>query len=132
LILDAKKRKNKQMKREETKNQKGDQMARFKPLYATLFLTGTLILLYSYPLGAAEGIISKVPDPSGQYCHLRFPAIKRETIGSNRPVLKDPSEGDIIDFYGPCDYDPLGKTEVQRQRKDLVREFNREYTDEGG
>jgi hypothetical protein len=120
------------MKQEGPKNQEGDQMARLKALYSMLFLTGTLVLLCSSLLGAAEGIISKVPDPSGQYCHLRFPAIRKETIGSNRPVLKDPSEGDIIDFYGPCDYDPLGKAEVQRQRKDLIREFNREYTDEGG
>jgi hypothetical protein len=115
------------MKQERTKNQKGDQMARFKPLYATLFLTGTFILLYSYPLEAAEGIVSKAPDPSGQYCHLRFPAIKRETIGSNRPVLKDPSEGDIIDFYGPCDYDPLGQDAIARQKNDLLKVFNRFY-----
>ena len=115
------------MKREETKNQKGDQMARFKPLYATLFLTGTLILLYSYPLGAAEGIISKVPDPSGKYCHLRFPAIKPETLSWNRPVLKDQSEGDIIDFYGPCDYDPLGQDAIARQKNDLLKVFNRQY-----
>jgi hypothetical protein len=107
-------------------------MARFKALYSMLFLIGTLVLLWSSPLGAAEGIISKVPDSSGKYCHLKFPAIKVETLSSKRPVLKDPSEGDIIDFYGPCDYDPLGKAEVQRQRKDLLREFNREYTDEGG
>jgi hypothetical protein len=120
------------MKQEGPKNQEGDQMARLKALYSMLFLTGTLVLLCSSLLGAAEGIISKVPDPSGQYCHLRFPAIRKETIGSNRPVLKDPTEGDIIDFYGPCDYDPLGKAEDQRQRKDLIREFNREYTDEGG
>jgi hypothetical protein len=107
-------------------------MARLKALYSTLFLTGTLVLLYSPSLGAAEGIISKVADSSGQYCHLKFPAIKVETLSSKRPVLKDPSEGDIIDFYGPCDYDPLGKAEVQRQKRELQREFNREYTDEGG
>ena len=33
--------------------------------------------------------------------------------------------GDIIDFYGPCDYDPLGKEAVLRQRAELVRERNR-------
>src|SRR5262245_42971202 len=113
------------MKQQGPKNQEGDQMARLKALYLTLFFTGTLVLLYSPSVGAVEGIISKVPDAAGRYCHLRFPAIRKETIGSNRPVLKDPSEGDIIDFYGPCDYDPLGKAEVQRQRMDLVREFNR-------
>jgi hypothetical protein len=36
-------------------------------------------------------------------------------------MLKDPSEGDIIDFYGPCDHDPLGRSEVLRQRADARR-----------
>ena len=107
-------------------------MARLNALYSMLFLTGTLVLLCSSPLGAAEGIISKIPDPSGQFCHLKFPAIRKETLSSNRPVLKDRSEGDIVDFYGPCDYDPLGKAEIQRQKMDLQREFNREYGDQGG
>jgi hypothetical protein len=40
-------------------------------------------------------------------------------------VLKDPSEGDIIDFYGPCDHDPLGKDEVHRQKADRRRQFTR-------
>jgi hypothetical protein len=102
-------------------------MTRPKALYSMLFLIGTLVLFWSSPLGAAEGIISKAPDPSGQFCHLRFPAIKEETLSSNRPVLKDRSDGDTIDFYGPCDYDPLGKAEIARQKKDLLRVFNRVY-----
>jgi hypothetical protein len=40
-------------------------------------------------------------------------------------VLKDASDGDIVDFYGPCDYDPLGQQEVMRQRADVVRTRNR-------
>jgi hypothetical protein len=85
-----------------------------------------LCLLAAYLTGnclvwAGEAIISKVPDSSGKYCHLRFPAIREDTLSWNRPVLKDPSEGDIIDFYGPCDYDPLGKEEIQRQKRDVQR-----------
>ena len=34
-------------------------------------------------------------------------------------MLQDPREGDILDFYGPCDHDPLGKAEVQRQQADV-------------
>ena len=48
-------------------------------------------------------------------------------MSCKRPVLKDPSEGDIIDFYGPCDHDPLGNEEVQSQKLDLQRRFEREY-----
>lgn len=54
------------------------------------------------------------------YCHMKFPAIREDTLSWDRPVLKDgsDSEGDLIDFYGPCDYDPLGKEQVQAQRAD--------------
>jgi hypothetical protein len=94
-----------------------------------------LCLLAAYLAGnclvwAAEGIISKVPDSTGKYCHLKFPAIREETLASKRPVLKDPSEGDIVDFYGPCDHDPLGKEEIQRQKGDVQREYNRRFGDQ--
>jgi hypothetical protein len=74
---------------------------------------------------AAERMILKVPDSSGQYCHLKFPAITRDSLFTDRPVLKDPSEGDIIDFYGACDHDPLGKAEIDRQKADRRRQFTR-------
>jgi hypothetical protein len=87
---------------------------------SALFLVGILMLSSSI-LWAAEGIISKAPDSSGTFCHLRFPAIREETLYGNRPVLKDPSAGDIVSFYGPCNYDPLGREEVLRQRADYRR-----------
>ncbi|HEV8720493.1 MAG TPA: hypothetical protein VGW77_07610 [Candidatus Binatia bacterium] len=77
------------------------------------------------PVWAAEGIIYKAAAPSGDYCHLKFPAIQENTLSSDRPVLKDPRDGDIVDFYGPCDHDPLGKEEVLRQRDNLRRERSR-------
>ncbi|MBI4488363.1 MAG: hypothetical protein HY694_04705 [Deltaproteobacteria bacterium] len=81
------------------------------------------------PVGGAEGIISKGSTPMANYCHLKFPAIREETLYWDRPVLKDPSEGDIIDFYGPCDHDPLGKEEILRQREDWRRRLRREAMD---
>jgi len=60
-----------------------------------------------------EEILLKVELRGTNYCHLRFPAMREETLSSNRPVLKDPPGGDIVDFYGPCDYDPVGKAEVK-------------------
>ena len=59
------------------------------------------MLLSSSVLWAADGVISRSPDASGQSCHLKFPAIRENTLHFDRPQLKDPSEGDIIDFYGP-------------------------------
>jgi len=82
----------------------------------------TILLGCSSILGAADGIIARNPDASGSYCHLRFPAITEDTLFTDRPVLKDPREGDIVDFYGPCDHNPLGREEVLRQRTHLRRE----------
>jgi hypothetical protein len=90
---------------------------------STLYLLATY-LLSTCLVWAAEGIISKVPDSTGKYCHLKFPAMREDTLSWKRPVLKDPKEGDIVDFYGACDYDPLGKEEIQRQKLFLQRERN--------
>ena len=90
-------------------------MKNIKSLLSILFIAGTLAS-NAAPVSAAEGIISKIPDASGKYCSMKFPAIREETLNWDRPVLKDRSEGDIIDFFGPCDYDPLGKEEVERQK----------------
>ena len=63
----------------------------------------------------AQGILFKAQLGSTNACHLKFPAIREDTLGWNRPVLKSPHSGDIIDFYGPCDYDPTGKAAVRAQ-----------------
>ena len=97
-------------------------MVREKLHRSMLFLAGMLVLNPSF-LSAAEqqGIISKVSDASSTSCYLRFPAIQEETLYWPRPVLKDPSSGDIISFYGSCDHDPLGRFEILRQRDDYQR-----------
>ena len=111
----------------ERKVQKGAiPMARLKPLGVLLFFI-EIFLSISSLAWAAEKFISKVPNSDGTYCHLKFPAISESTLFSDRPVLKDPSEGDVRDFYGPCDYDPLGKEEIRRQRADHQRERRRRH-----
>lgn len=95
-----------------------------KTFRSVLFFAGPLLVSSSL-LQAADAILSKVPDGSGKFCHLKFPAIRPETFSWPQPELKDPSEGDIIDFYGPCDHDPRGKEEVHRQRADYRRQFSR-------
>ena len=75
-------------------------------------------------LWAADGIITRSPDASGQSCHLK-PGNPRGHALARHPQLKDPRDGDIIDFYGPCNHDPLGKVEVARQRDDYRRYRNR-------
>ncbi|MGH7926424.1 MAG: hypothetical protein ACREQV_01335 [Candidatus Binatia bacterium] len=99
-------------------------MSYLRRMRLRLFLT-VVLALFSSALGAAEGIIYRNPDATGEYCHLKFPAIREDTLGTDRPVLKDPSEGDIIDFYGPCNHDPLGKAEVHSQRGNARRQRDR-------
>ncbi len=101
-------------------------MVRLRALGALLCLVEIFLSMAS-SVEAAQGVIYKAPDAAGGYCHLKFPTIREDTLFSNRPVLKDPSDGDIRDFYGPCDYDPLGREEVLRQRADLIRERRRRY-----
>ena len=94
---------------------------------ATSFLVA-LVLIGSFGVkstfAAAEGVISNATLIPGSYCHLTFPAIREDTLSSDRPVLKDPSEGDIVDFYGPCDHDPLGKDEIESQRRQNANVYN--------
>lgn len=80
------------------------------------------------PARAAEAI-GKEALATGDYCHMKFPAIRERTLSSDHPVLKDPSEGDIIDFYGPCAHDPLGKEEVKEQLLQLQHRRARNYMD---
>ena len=105
------------------------QMRRSRSFQAGKSLSALLLLFEALlpisMLSAAEGIIYKVSDSNGTYCHLKFPAITRSTLFSDRPVLKDPSEGDIRDFYGRCDYDPLGAEEIRRQRIEHQRQRRR-------
>ena len=78
------------------------------------------------PVWGADGILLKVPVESGDYCHLKFPAIDPNTLGSRHPRLQNPAGGDIIDYYGSCDHDPLGRDEVQTQIREQWEQENRD------
>jgi hypothetical protein len=66
--------------------------------------------------GVKSGVIAAMPlNKAGTVCHLRFPAIRGKTLGTDKPRLKPATTGDIIDYYGACDHDPLGKEEVESQ-----------------
>jgi hypothetical protein len=93
-------------------------MRNMKKCAAILFLAG--IVGVTGVAVAADGILF-IDQISPGYCHLKFPAIKESTLSSGHPVLKDPKTGDIIDFYGRCDEDPLGKDQVAAQKLDDER-----------
>jgi hypothetical protein len=95
---------------------------------ATSFLAALLLagrLGVGSALAAADGVISNEVIIPGVYCHLTFPAIRDETLTWVRPVLKEPSAGDIINFYGSCEHDPLGKEEIESQKNQSTRQRSR-------
>ncbi len=85
---------------------------------------------------AVEGVVSKdvvsaTPlNDNNSYCHLKFPAIEPSSLGSDHPVLQSADTGDMIDYYGPCDHDPLGKEEVGKQRQDQQLYLDKGYDGE--
>jgi len=103
-------------------------MKTMKSILSMLFLAAAMGSSIA-PAAGAEGVISKTALTEGSYCHMKFPAIEETTLGSKRPVLKDPSSGDIIDFYGPCDHDPLGKDEVWAQLLEAQHRRAHDYMD---
>jgi hypothetical protein len=73
----------------------------------------------SHALGAdseapgAEGVLVKEEYVVGSYCHQKLAAIRESSLAGDHPVL---SAEETIDFYGPCDQDPLGKDQLTAQR----------------
>ena len=80
------------------------------------------------PKGVKPGVLSAVAlNKEGSYCHLRFPAMRPSTLASAKPTLKPATTGDIVDFYGPCDYDPVGKEEVLKQKQQEEERLDSQY-----
>ena len=100
-------------------------MKSIKSLMYVVFLTGALGL---GPVSAgAQNVISKDVLTDGSYCHAKFESIREDTLASSESVLKDAD--DIVDFYGACNHDPLGKEEIQPQKIEMQYRFQSEYND---
>ncbi len=92
-----------------------------------LLIFGGLVL--SDGFARAEDTLSKTELTNGNYCHIQFPAIRGATVVSGNPVLKSPASSDIIDFYGPCDENPVGERQATSQRIQNYDRFNEVYSD---
>jgi hypothetical protein len=86
----------------------------------------SVLLMGSGPANAQEGILYRVRAGDSNYCHLKFPAIRPDTLTSGRPVLQNPNTGDIVDFYGACSHNPIGQHEVEQQKRSLQRHLAQE------
>lgn len=96
-------------------------------ILAAVLFTSTLGVINTAT--GADGILSKDELTTGSYCHEKFPAMRQSTLDDNQPALKDSSTGDVIDFYGPCDENPIGKDQVQAQRIENEHRLEMEYSD---
>ena len=88
-------------------------MKRIGIMVSTMVLAGSL----AGTAVANDGVLLK--DQAGNdsnYCHMKFPAIDQSTLYQSQPQLKDPSSGDVVDFYGPCSESPTGAAEVAAQK----------------
>lgn len=96
-------------------------MKRSTSLLTNLLLSSTLF--WGVPSADGQEGIAKVPAETTSYCHMKFPPIRPDTLFGPDPVLNE-NAGNIIDFYGSCDHDPLGADEVRMQRDLLLRSFD--------
>jgi len=78
---------------------------------------------------AADGLIAKDELTPGSYCHMEFPAVEAKSLASDQPVTKGSTTGDIIDYYGPCDENPIGRDQVREQRLDFDHHWITNYSD---
>ena len=62
-----------------------------------------------------DSVISREELSLDNYCHLTFPAIADDSLGTDHPVLKSRDSGDVIDFYGTCDEKPAGADQLREQ-----------------
>jgi len=76
--------------------------------------------------GKSPWIADEIPGNPVGYCHMKFPAIDEKTLGADEPRLERPEEGNMVDFYGPCDHDPLGAEEVRSQLHEQELERSRQ------
>jgi hypothetical protein len=100
-------------------------MNNMKLVISVLFLGAAIGL--SGTSARSESIISKDVLSEASYCHTKFESIREDTLASSQPVLKD--SDDIVDFYGACNHDPLGKEEIQSQKIEMQHRLESEYND---
>jgi hypothetical protein len=80
-------------------------------------------LLWGVPAVEANQLVeTEVIDLGAGYCHMKFAPMNEATLSWDQPELNVDAEKSI-DFYGPCDYDPMGPAEVRAQRAILLRQL---------
>ena len=99
-------------------------MKKIVSVVANLLLSSTLFwgvpLAYGEELNSDE--ISMSPADAPGYCNMKSPAMREDSLSWTHPVFDDGAVN-AVDFYGPCDHDPLGIDAVKTERRILLRGF---------
>ena len=90
-----------------------------KSIALSAMLAAGLTASASHALASDAGIVYKqVASEEGNYCHIKYMALTQESLQSGVPEF-NPS--DIVDMYGPCNFDPNSPEEVRRQASAMSR-----------
>jgi hypothetical protein len=100
----------------------GKEVIDMKTINAMTFALSLGLIGFASVANAWDGIVSKSTAADGSYCHMKFSPIDPVRSTVEHPVLEGPNTGDLVDFYGSCDHDPLGKDEVQAQLQQRYRD----------
>jgi hypothetical protein len=95
--------------------------------FAGAVLLGSIAAI-SPVVGADDAISGEEVTPSG-YCHMQVPAAQARSLTTDNPVPKDPSSGDVIDYYGPCDKKAVMQDLLNRQRLDYNHNWIMNFSD---
>src|SRR5262249_44561795 len=111
----------------QTERKEGKNMKIATSLLAAVLFTGALGAFNKAI--TEDGILSENQITRNIYCHEKFTAIRPSTLGDDQAQLKNSGTGDVIDFYGPCNENPVGKDQVQTQRLEDQHRWEMEYSD---
>jgi hypothetical protein len=97
-----------------------------KSIALSAVLAAGLTVCASHALASDAGIVYKqAASEDASYCHIKYMALTRESLQSGVPEF-NPS--DVVDMYGPCNFDPKSPEEVRNQ----VSAMNRGLHGESG
>ena len=94
-----------------------------------LALSATMALSLAVGAGQAKGespdmnsgiVVKEVALESDNYCHIKYMAFTEQSLKAGHPEF---NPYDIVDMYGPCNFDPKSPEEIQKQIA-LLPQFN--------
>ncbi|MGH7887865.1 MAG: hypothetical protein ACREPG_08370 [Candidatus Binatia bacterium] len=90
-----------------------------KSIALSAVLAAGLTAGHNLAVASDAGIIYKqAASEESNYCHIKYMAMTQESLQSGVPEF-NPS--DIVDMYGPCDFDPKSPEEVRKQVSTMNR-----------